>query len=59
MNWLNTLFQKIYELFNWFYTVVPWERAMRVRFGKHMKIMQPGIHVQIPFIDKVFLMNIR
>ena len=59
MNWLNTLFQKIYELFNWFYTVVPWERAMRVRMGKHMRVMLPGIHIQIPFIDKVFLMNIR
>ena len=59
MNWLNTLFQKIYELFNWFYTVVPWERAMRVRMGKHMRVMMPGIHIQIPFIDKVYLINIR
>ena len=59
MSWLNQLFSKLFELFNWFFTVVPWERGVRVRMGKHMKVCQPGIHIQLPFIDKVYLMNIR
>ncbi len=59
MNWLNVLLSKVGQLFNWFYVVVPWDRAMRVRWGKHMKVMGPGVHVQIPFLDKVYIMGIR
>jgi hypothetical protein len=59
MGWLNTIFQQLFKAFNWFYTVVPWERAVRVRMGKHLRVMGPGIHIQIPFIDKVYLCNIR
>lgn len=59
MGWLNQLFAQVFRAFNWFYTVVPWERAVRVRLGKYVRVMGPGIHIQIPFVDKVYLCNIR
>lgn len=59
MQWLNTLFDKIGRMFNWFFTVVPWERAVRVRLGKHTALLGPGIHLQIPFIDKIYVQNVK
>jgi len=59
VGWINEIFKKIFELLNWWFTVVPWERAIRVRLGKHMCVLSPGIHMQIPFIDKVYISNIR
>ena len=59
MHWLNTLFSKLGQLFNWWFVVVPWERAVRVRLGKRMSVIGPGIHLQIPFIDRVYVQNVR
>lgn len=59
MSWLGQLFSKVGEAFNWWFTVQPWERAVRVRAGKHVRLLEPGIHMQLPFIDKVYVQNIR
>mgnify|MGYP001605619022 FL=1 len=34
-------------------TVPPWERGVRVRLGKHVKLLRPGVHLVIPFVDVV------
>lgn len=59
MSWLNQLFAKLGQAFNWWFTISPWERGVRVRAGKHVRTMGPGIHMQLPFIDKVYIQNIR
>lgn len=59
MNWLGQLFNKIGQMFNWVFVVVPWQQAIRVRMGKKITVLMPGIHFQIPFIDRVYIQNIR
>lgn len=39
--------------------VLPWEKAVRVRFGKHALVWGPGFHWRIPFFDDVRVVNNR
>lgn len=41
------------------FTVLVWERAVRVRFGKYVKLLNPGVHLRIPFFDNISLYNTR
>ena len=59
MHWLGELFSKVGSLFNWFFVVVPWEQAIRVRMGKTITKLGPGVHFQVPFIDRVYIQNVR
>ncbi len=59
MGWLGQLFNKIGQMFNWVFVVVPWQQAIRVRMGKTITVLEPGIHFQVPFIDRVYIQNIR
>lgn len=47
------------QLFQWWVTVAPWEQAVRVRFGKTTHLLGPGIHLNLPIIDSVYLQPIR
>ena len=40
--------------FNSFYTVQPEEEGVVTRFGEYLKKTDPGPHIKIPFIDKVY-----
>ena len=37
----------------------PWEQAIRVRFGKHSRRIEPGIHWKLPMFDSFFVQSIR
>lgn len=39
--------------------IPPWEAAIRVRLGKNAKALQPGLHLRLPFIDVIMLVNTR
>lgn len=39
--------------------VQPWERAVRVRLGKHPRLLEPGLHPRIPYADEVTVVNTR
>lgn len=39
--------------------ITPWEKAVRVRFGKHMKLLNNGIHLKLPFFDSIYKQTIR
>jgi regulator of protease activity HflC (stomatin/prohibitin superfamily) len=43
----------------WWAVVLPWEQAVRVRAGKHTKLLSPGWHWRIPFVDEVRTFNNR
>lgn len=43
----------------WWFTVTPWEQAIRVRQGRHMQPLGPGIHLRIPIIDIIYRQPIR
>jgi len=53
--WLVNL---IKELQCWS-VVQPWERAVRVRIGKHAVLWEPGIYFRVPLIDSVKIVNNR
>lgn len=42
----------------WF-VVLPWERAVRVRLGKHARLYEAGWHWRVPFIDDLRTFNNR
>mgnify|MGYP001600832354 CR=1 FL=1 len=56
-------FQKFVELLRdlltWWFFVQPWEKAIRVRAGKHTVMCEPGTHFRIPFVDSVYIHNTR
>lgn len=39
--------------------VLPWQRAVRVRFGKWTRIWEPGFHFRLPIFDAVKPVNTR
>lgn len=46
-------------MFSWVFVVAPWERALRIRMGKKIYTLGPGIYCRIPFIDRVYRQSIR
>jgi len=56
---IKEIIQLIRQVFTWFVIVSPWERGVRVRMGKHMREMMPGVHLRVPFIDRFYRQSIR
>lgn len=42
-----------------FYTVEPHEQAVVLRFGKNYATATPGLHFQIPFVDRVYKVSME
>ena len=59
MNWLGQILGKFGQMFNWVFIVVPWQQGIRVRMGKTVTLLAPGVHFQVPFIDHVYIQNVR
>lgn len=59
---MSDFFQRVFDFLQRFwplFTVLAWERAVRVRFGNRVKLLNPGIHFRLPFFDAVTLLNTR
>lgn len=58
-----TAFQQILEfirtLLSWFFTVSPWEQAIRIRGGSRVKLYGAGIYFKYPFFDVIYKQNVR
>lgn len=59
MEVVNQLIGFISKLFDWWFTVMPWQQAVFVRRGKNVKILSQGLYFKIPFIDRVYVQEIR
>jgi len=59
MEIFGQLIQFIKEIFSWWFTVTPWEQAVFVRAGKHIKVLKEGFYFKIPFVDQVYVQPIR
>lgn len=59
MNWLREIWDAISGLFKWWFIVEPWDKALRVRIGKHVTVWGQGIHFRVPFLDQVYIQNRR
>lgn len=60
---MTDAFQKLVELLKlvvtWWFFVEPWEQAIRIRAGKHLRKCGPGVHFRVPFLDSVYVHNTR
>jgi hypothetical protein len=59
MTSLHLLIQKIGNLLTWIIVVAPWEQAIRVRLGKHVRLLHAGTHLRLPIIDRIYRQTIR
>lgn len=59
MNYIKETLEYLSKLFQWWIIVQPWEQGIRVRAGKKSLIMKGGTYFRIPFIDTVYIQEIR
>lgn len=38
---------------------MPWESGLRVRFGKKVTVMKPGVYLKIPIVDNCYVQTTR
>lgn len=58
MSW-QQLLSSIRNAFVWWVVLAPWERGVRVRLGKYTTTMEPGVHLRVPGMDRIFVQPIR
>jgi|SRR5690242_6169585 len=54
MNAFIELLARFWALFVWWFVIEPWEKALRVRLGKHVREYGPGLHFRVPYVDIVY-----
>jgi regulator of protease activity HflC (stomatin/prohibitin superfamily) len=59
MNWVKETFEYLSKFLQWYVMVAPWEKGIRIRLGKNQKLLDPGIHFRVPFIDTIYIQPIR
>lgn len=59
MSALQQILNSLTGLFRWWIVVAPWEQAVRVRLGKHVKVLGAGIFWRIPGLDVVYRQSVR
>jgi hypothetical protein len=59
VNFVQYLSEMLKSLFKWWVVVAPWQQGIRVRLGKYVTLLEPGIHVKLPIIDVVFMQAVR
>lgn len=59
MNVFNEFLSFVKSLFSWYVLIAPWEQGIRVRLGKHVRLLESGIHFKIPIFDIIFVQPIR
>jgi len=59
VTWISQIFDLLSRPFIWWVVVAPWEAGIRSRLGKNATILNPGIHLRLPFIDRVYLQSTR
>lgn len=59
MNELFGMVVRFLRAFHFWIFVAPWEKAVRVRAGKHVATLSPGFHLKLPVVDRIFLQSDR
>lgn len=59
MELINTITAFLVKIFQWWFTVMPWEQALLIRYGKRVKLLGAGLYLKIPFIDTVYIQTTR
>jgi regulator of protease activity HflC (stomatin/prohibitin superfamily) len=53
------IWNQLSTLLKWWVIILPWESGIRIRFGKHIKLLAPGIHFRLPYLDSCYRQPIR
>lgn len=56
---LSDFFSQLLNLFQWWIVIAPWEQAIRVRRGRKINALKPGVHFRIPGFDRFFVQPTR
>src|SRR5687767_4894139 len=59
VSWVSQLLSVAAKPLQWWVVVAPWEQGLRIRLGKGAKVLYPGAHFRIPFVDRVYLQSLR
>lgn len=59
MGVLNSITEFLQKLFQWWFTVMPWEQALLIRKGKNVRLLGAGLYLKVPFIDSVYIQTTR
>lgn len=59
MESITKILDAISSLFQWWVIISPWEKAVRVRFGNKIKVLNEGIYFKIPFFDYIYVQNTK
>ncbi len=59
MNQIKEFFQWIIDSLKIWVIIQPWETGLRVRMGKHTKLLTKGIFFRIPYLDSVYVQQSR
>ena len=59
MESISKILDAISTIFQWWFIVSPWEKAVRVRFGKNVEVKGAGLYFKIPFFDFVYTQNTK
>ncbi len=50
----TNIFSNIKGIFTWWVIIAPWEQALRIRLGKHVRLLQAGVCLKIPGMDVIY-----
>lgn len=59
MNQVKDFIEYILNAIKIWIILMPWEQGLRVRNGKHVTKMTGGIYFRIPYLDSVFIQQVR
>lgn len=59
MNQLLTWLSQVFQSWKFWIVIAPWDLGVRIRLGKTAHAMKPGLHLRLPFIDDIVLVNTR
>lgn len=59
MDQIIAFLREFIGIFKVWMIVMPWEQAVRVRFGKHTELLEAGCHLKLPFVDSYYVQSTR
>ena len=59
MNQVKDFIEYILNVIKIWVIVQPWQSGIRVRLGKYIKNLEKGIYFRIPYIDSVYVQEVR
>ncbi len=59
MESIKGLIEYLLNIVKFWIVIQPWERGIRVRFGKNQKLLNGGVHFRIPFLDTIYVQCVQ